>query len=152
MFLARAMTVADPVLLAANETGNVAALMKAQLALLRQNNLLLQVPRLGTPELSAMASKAHAKNDWQTLGQVYTELAFRGPTDQTASVVKVQLENADIPDLSAARRLVAEAAQLKEFLGYTLRAIQHGEEDIGAQIERNSRPWQEQEPGTPQAA
>ena len=51
-----------------------------------------------------------------------------------------------------ARTLAAEAGQLKEFLGYTLRSITSDEEDIGAQIEKNSRPWQEQEQAPQQPA
>lgn len=152
-FLSRAPDVPNLDLEGYNDSGNMVKLMKAQVALQRVTNLLLSMPRMTAESLAAIADTALSSGEWSTFGTAYSELSYRAAmNDDDARRVKYRLDTADIPDVTEAKTLLAEAQQIEEYLGYTLRSIANGEEDVGLRFEGYIKTGQDRDEAARQAA
>jgi hypothetical protein len=135
-FLNRSLVVSDPHLLAYDKDFNANELMKALLALTRQSNLLLSLPRLPTGALQHAAETALAKSDWPVLALAYSEAQRRAEgNDDRAQHLAIGILSSTIPDVQEGKTLAAQASHLKEKLGYALRAIEFGTDDLGLKME-----------------
>jgi hypothetical protein len=134
-FLNRAVITQDPILISGSEGRNTTEIMKALLSQQRQTNLLLQLPRLSTATLGKMAEAAHSNGDWALLSQIHSEAEFRAPTDERAMMLKNGIDSTPIVEVQEGAELAARANQLKDWVGYSLRSLESGEEDLGVKYE-----------------
>ena len=131
-FLMREQIAADPFLEMNEATQNQVALLKTLITISRLTVLVLSVARGSTSGLSEEADAAIANSDWAKLSMIFTELEGRS-TDEARRVL-YELDRVDIPDVVAAKELIAEAKQIEELLHYCLASIGSGDEDVGLRI------------------
>jgi hypothetical protein len=106
-------------------------------ALLKKNNLLLTTQRMTTARLADLAQAASDKGDFATLGTIHSEAEYRKQQgDEAAGVLLVGIASVQIPALAEAKTLAGEAAMLADYVSFTVKAIETGSPDLGAQNER----------------
>ena len=149
-FLSRAVAVPDPMLEKFQDGANQTALLKALVALTRVSNMLTSLPRMTVANLTAVVDTAFANSDWAAVSAAYNEISFR--EDDDSRRLKYRLESLAISDLTEGNSLISEAKRTEELLGYTLRSIGDGSEDIGLRFEGYRAQNQDLETARAQAA
>lgn len=131
-YLLRGLAVEPPLLEKYNEQGNTTALLKAVLDAQRTTNALLSVSTLPVSAVAETFDAALLAGDMALAAVSYAALVKAGEGgDDTARRAASSIEAESFPAVKEAGDLIAEARKLDEYLGYTVRSITTGSDDVG---------------------